>query len=84
MWINSGETHISGGGSAGGYGYHKSSAASQAALDDAGIVLTAPDSVTTAKSTHIDGCGDNAMREALSAIAMALSAGSVGIVESHA
>lgn len=55
-------THISGGGYAGGYGYHKASAALQDALQDAGIQL----------SESISGVGDSAIRQALLAVATAL------------
>ena len=46
-------------GKAGGYGYHKASAAMQEALEDAGITLPA----------DIAGVGDEAMRDALLALA---------------
>ena len=46
-------------GKAGGYGYHKASAAMQEALQDAGFTLSEP----------IGGHGDSAMREALEAMA---------------
>jgi len=68
IWINDkqrGEreaVHISGGGKAGGCGYHKPSAALAAAIDDAGIAL----------AESIGGVGDDAMRDALCAIARAL------------
>jgi hypothetical protein len=47
---------------ANGYGYHKQSAALQAALDSAGITLAEP----------IDGRGDSAMRDALLAVGVAM------------
>ena len=52
----------SGSGKAGGYGYHKASAALQDAIDSAGIKLSSP----------IDGRGDTAQRQALHAIAEAM------------
>lgn len=58
-------------GRAGGYGYHKASAALQAAIDSAGIRLSSP----------IDGCGEGSMREAVRAIAAALGYPSALIVE---
>jgi len=88
LWINN---VCSGKGNAGGYGYHKESAALQAALTSAGIELygtpyksgaqkteehynpntkqleTTP--ISYKKTCHIDGCGDTAMRDALTDIA---------------
>lgn len=61
VWTHSGPW-ISGRGSARGYGYHKKSAALQAALDSAGIKLALP----------IDGRGDGAMSEAMIAVGVAL------------
>ena len=52
----------SGSGKAGGYGYHKASAALQDAIDSAGIKL----------SSRIDGRGETAQRQALHAIAEAM------------
>ena len=57
VWISTGAGY-SGYGYATGYGYHKESAALQSALDSAGINLSEP----------IDGRGDSACREALTAI----------------
>ena len=39
IWVHGGEVHTSGKGSAGGYGYHKESAAIGSAISDAGIEL---------------------------------------------
>ncbi|MFX5068880.1 hypothetical protein ABTC68_19770, partial [Acinetobacter baumannii] len=50
-------------GKAGGYGYHKPSAALADAISDAGIRL----------SRSISGCGDDVMRDACEAIARALT-----------
>ena len=74
----------SGTGSAGGYGYHKSSAAVASAIRSAGIVLTGypygrpvnsdTPALTRAllkKPAHIGGCGDESIRCALLAIAYA-------------
>jgi hypothetical protein len=69
----------SGSGSAGGYGYHKESAAFQEAIDSAGIELYGdvyaglnrePEDMK--KRAYIHGVGDSAMREAFFAIARAL------------
>ena len=74
----------SGKGSAGGYGYHKSSAAVADAIKSAGILLTGspyglPSNSDTPAQTrallkkpaHIGGCGDESIRCALLAIAYA-------------
>ena len=57
IWLRGGN-YASGTGWAGGYGYHKASAAAQAAIDSAGITLGQP----------IDGRGDTAITDALHAI----------------
>lgn len=57
IWLRGGN-YASGTGSAGGYGYHKASAAAQAAIDSAGITLAQP----------IYGRGDQAITDALHAI----------------
>lgn len=80
-WIHGG---TSGKGSAGGYGYHKASAAVADAIVSAGIALTGSpygypvNSDTPAqtrarlkKPAHIGGCGDASIRCALLAIAYA-------------
>ena len=59
LWVSGGR----GQGSAGGYGYHKPSAALADAIQDAGIVL----------DRSISGVGDSAMTEACEAIARALT-----------
>lgn len=62
IWINA-EPHYGGAsGSAGGYGYHKQSAAVADAISGAGIVL----------SENIGGVGSNAIRGAITAIGVAL------------
>ena len=71
VWINTSEVHTSGKGKAGGYGYHKESAAVAEAIESAGITL----------DTGISGVGDCAIREALKAIARALGFSNVLIVE---
>jgi hypothetical protein len=61
IWVHASDERMScaGHGSAGGYGYHRPSAAMQAALESAGIRLAQP----------IDGVGESAMKEAMHAIA---------------
>lgn len=61
VWVRCDPTWTSGRGSAGGGGYHKMSAALQEALNDAGITLDG----------DISGYGDQAMEEALEAVARA-------------
>jgi hypothetical protein len=56
--------YVAGRGNAGGYGYHKPSAAVSAALRSAGVTL----------SESIDGRGSSALRDALIALAVALGA----------
>lgn len=69
VWINSQTQYGSGGGRASGYGYHKASAAMEAALRDAGIVLYCDDGTTI---EYIGGVGDTAMNTAIKAIGVAL------------
>lgn len=75
IWINDGNTfHRHASGSAGGYGYHRPSTALSEAISNAGICLSRP----------IDGVGEEAMREALLAIAKALKIKRPALIESHA
>lgn len=62
LWVNGKNVNCSGSGKAGGYGYHRTSAATQEAIEKAGIELSEP----------IDGRGDRAMEDAVRAIAVAL------------
>lgn len=62
LWVNGETIYCSGSGKAGGYGYHKASAAAQVAINSAGIEL----------SKSIDGVGDEAIEEAVKAIAVAM------------
>ena len=62
LWVHCSPYHVSGRGKAGGYGYHKASAAFQEACNSAGVELSQP----------VDGCGDGLAREALFAIGQAL------------
>ena len=71
IWVNCGSIYTSGKGKAGGYGYHKVSAAIAAAIESAGITL----------DTDIYGVGDGAICAALKAIARALGFSNVLIVE---
>jgi hypothetical protein len=59
LWVNDGKRHASGSGSAGGYGYHRTSAAVNEAIRAAGIKL----------DKDIGGVGDSAIEEAAQAIA---------------
>lgn len=76
LWV-SGEQYCSGTGKAGGYGYHKESAALAAAIESAGIKLTGANyahyegRVDYKKPARISGCGTGSMETALKAIARA-------------
>ena len=71
LWITAPDYYGSGTGKAGGYGYHKSSAAIGDAIKSAGVEL----------SKDISGVGEGAIHEALKAIAEALGFSNVLIVE---
>ena len=62
IWIYDEKHHTSGTGKAGGYGYHKASAAIADAIESAGVTL----------NENIAGAGDSAIEQALEAIALAL------------
>jgi hypothetical protein len=64
IWCHHAPCPTSGYGKAGGYGYHKPSAALQAAIRSVGITLAQP----------IEGRGEQAMEKALRAIAIAQGA----------
>ena len=80
LWVH-GEQYCSGTGKAGGYGYHKESAALASAIRSAGIQLygsnyadwhdVKPD---FKKLAHIGGCGTSSAETALKAIARAAGA----------
>lgn len=80
LWINSPtrknrhSVSLSGGGYAGGYGYHKASAALQCAINDAQIEL----------DESISGRGESAMTDALAAIAHAMGYRKFFIHNAHA
>jgi hypothetical protein len=71
IWIQSSGIYTSGKGKAGGYDYHKESAAIADAIESAGITLDA----------NISGVGGGAIEDALKAIASALGFSHVLIVE---
>lgn len=79
LWV-SGDTYCSGRGKAGGYGYHKESAALADAIRSAGIELTGANyarhegRVNYKKPAYISGCGHDSMLMALKAIARAAGA----------
>lgn len=75
LWVNHGSRHGMGAGKAGGYGYHKPSAALGNAIHDAGITLTGDvyGREKTDKPASIKGVGDSAMQEACEAIARAVT-----------
>lgn len=72
IWAQSrdGKTHLAGHGSAGGYGYHKESAALEEAMHSAGVTLDA----------HFGGCGDRAAQCAIEALARKLGYRSGNII----
>lgn len=75
IWAHTGEISVSGKGSAGGYGYHKASAAIDEAISSAGIELYGSpygrDEEPNRKAS-ISGVGDTAIELALRAIGRAL------------
>lgn len=73
LWVSLPAGHRSGSGSAGGYGYHRPSQAAEEAIRNAGFKL----------DTAIGGVGEEAMREALLAIAEAIGVKRPAIVEAH-
>ena len=77
LWVHAKGVYTSGKGTASGYGYHKPSAAIDAALTSAGIELI--DSKTGNRVT-IDGVGDSAIEDAFTAIGKACGLDSVLIL----
>lgn len=74
LWVHGVDANgkcTQGSGRAGGYGYHRPSAALQQAIQNAGFTL----------SRGIDGVGEDAMREALLAIAKCLKIEAPALVE---
>lgn len=77
LWVN-GDLYCSGSGKAGGYGYHKESAALAGAINSAGIELYGSNYATWhdvkpnyKKRAYIGGCGHSSIEMALKAIARA-------------
>jgi len=72
VWINdrASNTHISGRGMSSGYGFDKPSAAIGSAIESAGIEL----------SEQIEGRGDSAVRDAITAICAALGYSNIHII----
>ena len=75
VWINDNGIHRSGNGSAGGYGYHKASAAIDGAIQSAGVELYgtpcsySDEPVDYKKRAYINGVGEQGIELALGAIA---------------
>jgi len=87
VWIHGDNYYIAGSGAAGGWGYHKASAAIASALSSAGIKLfghdylpydTKPD---FKRRADIGGVGESACRMAFSAIAYALGYRDIIMIE---
>lgn len=76
LWVNhsKAEIHTQGSGRAGGYGYHRPSAAAQEAIGNAGFDL----------DESISGVGDSAIEEAMVAVAKAAGLKNFILVRSHA
>lgn len=80
FWVHAEGIHTAGHGVAGGYGYHKQSAALSAALTNAGVELWGSpydkenEDTNEGQRAYISGCGDSAMRSALVAVARATGA----------
>jgi len=75
LWVNAHPLYVSGSGKAGGYGYCKKSAAAGMAIHSAGFTL----------SQNINGCGEEAIREAVTAITELVANGKpVHVVRAHA
>lgn len=84
IWIHGNGRFLAGHGKAGGYGYHKESAAIDEAITSAGISLfgspyNAPDGDPSRKAS-IAGVGDSAIHSALAAIGAALGYEKMSIV----
>lgn len=76
VWVSGNGYHTAGHGSAGGWGYHKGSAAMQEALSSAGISLIGSpycgETQREGEPCSISGCGSSSMESAMVAIAQAL------------
>jgi hypothetical protein len=73
LWVSMPEGHWNGSDSAGGYGYHRPSQAAEGAIRNAGFKL----------DKAIGGVGEEAMREALFAIAKAVGVKRPALIESY-
>ena len=73
LWAGNEEINNRGTGYAGGYGYHRPSAAAAEAIRNAGIVL----------DEDIAGVGEDAIRNALMAIARAMKIKRPALIEAH-
>lgn len=73
LWVHTEPVHTQGSGSAGGYGYHRPSAAFSEAVRNAGFTL----------SKDVAGVGYEAVREAMLAMAKTLKIKRPAIVESY-
>lgn len=73
LWVHAEPIHRNGSGWAGGYGYHRPSAAAAEAIHNAGFKISA----------DISGGGEEAMREAVLAVAKAAGVKRPAIVEAH-
>lgn len=76
IWVQDSKhsTHVSGGGYAGGYGYHKDSASVASAIENAGIKL----------DCDISGRGDSMIESAIKAIGKALGYRKFEVLTAHA
>lgn len=79
LWVY-GDSHKAGSGKAGGFGYHRISAAVQEAINTAGYILSNEDG----KQASISGVGESAIKEALIAIAKYAGYSNVYLFEAHA
>lgn len=73
IWVHSGDIHTSGTGAAGGYGYHRPSAAAGEAIRNAGFEL----------SENISGVGESAIVRAVKAIAEAVGYADCPVFHAH-
>lgn len=73
LWVSREGFYASGSGMAGGYGYHRPSAAAQCAFESAGIKLAEP----------IDGRGDSEIEGALKALAAHMGIARPMILRAH-
>lgn len=73
LWVLREGFYASGSGQAGGYGYHRPSAAAQEAFERAGVKLAEP----------IDGRGDSEIEEALKALAVHMGLARFMILRAH-